>query len=261
MAAPPPVPDARLPELDSLRGIAAFLVLAHHALHLVPAGSWPSTAAVGPSLVEATPLRVVGAGRPAVLFFFVLSGYVLTRALLAGASPPGLVAFAVQRSVRILLPAAAAVGLSALLRALAFDAAAAVSAPGDHLYTWLVAPTPLRLAAEAALLRNDLNVVLWSLAHEWRLTVLLPLVLAFRNRPLTLLGCAGIAAMVGSALGAEENEVFLPRDPFLGLAATLYFALAVGTGCALALAGPRPSAWSPPSRSRRISRPTWVPFC
>ena len=240
MAAQPPIPDARLPELDSLRGIAALLVLIHHAFELLPAGSLPNTAAVGLSLLESTPLRVFNAGRPAVLFFLVLSGYVLTRALLIGALPSGLFAFAVQRSARILLPAAAAVGLSALLRALAFDAAAAAAAPGQHLYTWLVDPTPLRLAAEVALVRNDLNVVLWSLAHEWRLTVLLPLVLAFRNRPFTLLGCAAVIAMVGSVLGAEENEVFLPRDPFLGLAATLYFSLAVGTGCALALAGPLP---------------------
>jgi peptidoglycan/LPS O-acetylase OafA/YrhL len=240
MAASPAIPAARLPELDALRGIAALLVLLHHAFQLMPSGSPPNTADVGLSLVESTPLRVVDAGRPAVLFFFVLSGYVLTRALLVGALPPGLAAFAVQRSVRILLPAAAAVGLSALLHVLAFDATAAASAPGHHLHSWIADPTPLRLAAEAALMRNDLNVVLWSLAHEWRLTVLLPLVLALRNRPFTLLGCAGVVAMVGSALGAEENEVFLPRDPFLGLAATLYFALAVGTGCALALAGPPP---------------------
>ncbi len=240
MASSPSIPAARLPELDSLRGIAALFVLLHHAFQLMPSGPSPNTGSLGLSLAESTPLRVVGAGRPAVLFFFVLSGYVLTRALLAGALPLGLAAFAVQRSVRILLPAAAAVGLSALLRALAFDAAAAASAPGDHLYTWLIDPTPLRLAAEVALMRNDLNVVLWSLAHEWRLTILLPLVLALRNRPFTLLGCAAVIATVGSALGAEENEVFLPRDPFLGLAATLYFSLAVGTGCALALAGPPP---------------------
>jgi peptidoglycan/LPS O-acetylase OafA/YrhL len=212
----------------------------HHALQLLPSGSLPNAVSVGLSVAESTPLRVFDAGRPAVLFFFVLSGYVLTRSLLAGASPPGLVAFAAQRSVRILLPTAAAVALSVLLRALAYDAIAAASAPSQHLHTWMVEPTPLRLAAEMALVRNDLNVVLWSLAHEWRLTVLLPLVLALRDRPFTLLGCAGIIAMAGSALGADENEVFLPRDPFLGLAATLYFALAVGTGCALALTGPLP---------------------
>jgi peptidoglycan/LPS O-acetylase OafA/YrhL len=185
-------------------------------------------------------LRVFDAGRPAVLFFFVLSGCVLTRSLLVGALPPGLVAFAAQRSVRILLPTAAAVALSVLLRVLAFDTTAAASAPADHLHTWLVEPTPLRLAAEVALMRNEINVVLWSLAHEWRLTVLLPLVLAFRNRPFILLGGAAVLAMAGSVLGAEENEVVLPRDPFAGLAATLYFSLAVGTGCALALAGPLP---------------------
>ncbi len=45
-------------------------------------------------------------GRPAVLFFFVLSGYVLTRALLRNGSP-GLLAFAAQRTIRLMLPAPA----------------------------------------------------------------------------------------------------------------------------------------------------------
>jgi peptidoglycan/LPS O-acetylase OafA/YrhL len=37
--------------------------------------------------------------------------------------------------------------------------------------------------------------------------------------------------------GAEENEVYLPREPLLGVAATLYFALGIGTGCTMALTG------------------------
>ncbi len=232
--------EERLLELDGLRGLAALAVLLHHALHLLPPGNVQRAAEAASSLLAATPLRVVETGRPAVLFFFVLSGFVLTRALLAGTAPVSLLVFALQRSIRILLPVAVALGLSVSLRLVVFDPAAAETAPGHHLYTWFLDPTPLRLAAELALLRNDFNVVLWSLAHEWRLTLLLPLVLLFRGRAALLLALAALAAASSVLLGVAEDEVFLPRDPLLGLAATLYFALGIGAGVALALAGPLP---------------------
>jgi peptidoglycan/LPS O-acetylase OafA/YrhL len=240
MTTPPPPAEDRLLELDALRGLAALVILLHHGLHLLPAGDVQRVAEAATDLFAATPLRVVEAGRPAVLFFFVLSGFVLTRALLAGTAPVNLLVFALQRSIRILLPVAVALALSVSLRLVVFDPEAAEAAPGHHLYTWFLDPTPLRLAAELALLRNDFNVVLWSLAHEWRLTLLLPLVLLFRGRSALLLALAALAAASSVLLGVNENEVFLPRDPLLGLAATLYFALGVGTGAALALAGPLP---------------------
>jgi peptidoglycan/LPS O-acetylase OafA/YrhL len=240
--------DARLPELDALRGVAALVVLLHHAFHLLP---WPIVPGLDPGeglgriLLDTTPLRVFLDARAAVLLFFVLSGYVLTRSLLRGGTTASLPAYAVQRSLRILIPAATAVGLSALLRWAIFDPVAAERAPGYHLYTWLFEPTPLRLLADILLLRNDFDVVLWSLAHEWRLTVLLPLVLVLRQRPLLLLALSAGAMTLGMMAGAKQDEVFLPREPLPGLAATLYFAPGIGAGCALAMAGPLPSLSRP----------------
>ena len=75
----------RLSELDALRGIAAFLVLVHHArvLGLDPRPfDNPLLERGAHMLMHFSPLRVLEFGREAVLFFFVLSGYVLTRALL-----------------------------------------------------------------------------------------------------------------------------------------------------------------------------------
>jgi hypothetical protein len=79
----------------------------------------------------------------------------------------------------------------------------------------------LRLLAESTLVRSDFNVVLWSPAHEWRLTVPLPLVPVFRRQPLLLLALAVAVTTLGMAAGAEENEVYLPRELLLGVAATL----------------------------------------
>ena len=72
----------RLSELDALRGIAAFLVLVQHArvMGLDPRPfDNPLLERGVHMLMHFSPLRVLEFGRAAVLFFFVLSGYVLTR--------------------------------------------------------------------------------------------------------------------------------------------------------------------------------------
>src|SRR5687768_2949456 len=102
----------RLGELDALRGLAALLVLACHAAQIVPHELAFLPGRVQHVLFHLTPLRVVEFGRPAVLFFFVLSGYVLVRALMQGGSP-GLVPYAAQRTIRLGLPVVASVLLSA----------------------------------------------------------------------------------------------------------------------------------------------------
>src|SRR5918998_6506382 len=106
-----PPSASRLSELDSLRGIAAFLVLLQHArvmgLDPRPLAS-PLLERGVHMLMHFSPFRVLEFGRAAVLFFFVLSGYVLTRALLRSGSP-GLLAFAAQRTVRLVVPVFASV--------------------------------------------------------------------------------------------------------------------------------------------------------
>src|SRR3954464_2526138 len=98
----------RLPELDALRGSAAFAVLVFHTLHVIGQGRLPPWLEQGRAVYALTvhsPLRPVFFGREAVLFFFVLSGYVLTRSLMRSGSP-GLLAFAAQRTIRLGLPVA-----------------------------------------------------------------------------------------------------------------------------------------------------------
>lgn len=233
--------DARLTELDALRGVAAMLVLVHHALQLIPRIDHPDVPGAGflrYTLIHLTPLRVFEFGRPAVLFFFVLSGYVLTRALLRSGSP-GLGAFALQRSVRLGLPVVASVLLSVALWAAFGDPDLPEAWRERSLFTWLVPPTAMQVASNALLLADNetmrLNVVLWSLVHEWRLTLLLPLVLLFRGRAALFAALALGATWLGIMGGATENGVLLGPQLHSTVAASLYFAAGVGAGVALAL--------------------------
>jgi peptidoglycan/LPS O-acetylase OafA/YrhL len=99
--------SGRLTELDAMRGIAALAVVVAHAIFNLPNADAPII-----RIMTATPLRPLIDGRLAVIFFFVLSGLVLTRNLLAGPRP-AFVVYALRRVIRLGLPAAAVVVRSA----------------------------------------------------------------------------------------------------------------------------------------------------
>jgi peptidoglycan/LPS O-acetylase OafA/YrhL len=84
-------------ELDSLRGVAALIVVFDHFTRLWREAS-PST-----SLRYISHLPFLENGRSAVIMFFVLSGFVLTMPMLAGKGQVYPV-YAVRRICRIYLP-------------------------------------------------------------------------------------------------------------------------------------------------------------
>jgi peptidoglycan/LPS O-acetylase OafA/YrhL len=188
-----------------------------------------------------TPLRLLTAGRPPVIFFFVLSGYVLTLALLRQREPVAPVGWAVRRTLRLLPPVAAAVLLSAGLYFLFSEGR---PPPGDlGLLVAVSWSDPLDLASllkHMALLETDayafpLNIVLWSLVHEWRISLLAPLVLLLRGRVALLLGVAFLLRSVAIAAGAPEDDAMLGRHLHSTVVATTYFLFAFAAGAALAL--------------------------
>lgn len=235
-------PADRLEELDALRGLAAVAVLIHHAVQLIPRYETPAITGAGwlrYTMTQLTPLRIVEMGRPAVLFFFVLSGYVLVRALLRNGSP-GLGAFAAQRTIRLGLPVAVSVLLSVALYAGFAEPALPAEWRERSLFTWLEPPTLGQVASNIALMADNddmrLNVVLWSLVHEWRLSLLLPLVLLFRGRVALFIAAVLALMAIGIMGGATENRVLLGPQLHSTVAASLYFTGGLGTGALLALA-------------------------
>ena len=162
------VRTARYPELDALRGGAALLVVLHHLASTYRNIAHPE------GLPDFIARGLAYGGHPAVLLFFVLSGFVL-QLNYAQSAPGHYGQYVFRRFMRIFPAMLASLVLAAiLLRPEAGDTygpwlSGIVS--GDHgPASWL------RNAALVAITPDDIafNPVLWSLAYEWRVSLIFP---------------------------------------------------------------------------------------
>lgn len=197
VAQPPPVHGAahRRPELDSLRGLAAAVVVLSHF-----EGLW-SREAEPPwlTLLLRSPLGVVVAGHDAVILFFILSGFVLTLPYLRPA-PPGYFSFLTRRVLRIYVPYVAALVLAVACDA-AFRRPLQGLAPWTRL-TW-AGPVDWTLALQhlAFLGSYDywaFNGSFWSLIYEMRISVFFPVLCLLTGR-LRIRGSLLLAALLSAA--------------------------------------------------------------
>ena len=184
-AAPRSVSPHRLTSLDGLRGVAALVVVLHHALLTVPtlaSAYYPSTGDVtGGSaywLLTYTPLHLVWAGTEAVCLFFVLSGIVLTLPVVRTGSFSWS-AYYPKRMIRLYGPVLAAV-LFGLLLVTAVDRYNA-----DALGAWVNArPNGYSLESlgrDTTLVAGASGVIspLWSLQWEVLFSLALPLYVGY----------------------------------------------------------------------------------
>ena len=176
---------SRLRSLDGLRGVAAVVVLVHHALLTVPslaAAYYPSAGpAAGQPLLwlwTSSPLHLLWAGGEAVLLFFVLSGTVLTLPALRNPAFSW-AAYYPRRLVRLYVPVLVAIALAMVtIELLPRDS-------GANLGPWMAA-RPDGYSLEGLL--RDLLLIdgvsrvvspLWSLQWEVMFSLLLPIFVGF----------------------------------------------------------------------------------
>lgn len=170
----------RLPGLDSLRGLAALIVVLSHALLLLPALGNAAKSGHSNSPLEIswwlayTPLALLYSGGIAVYVFFILSGFVLSlpsskRLLVDWA------AYYPRRLIRLYFPVIGSVIFSVSLILLV------PRVSGGDMGWWMgvhaVDVYPLSAVREAMLLfgTGRYNTVLWSLVWEVLFSLLLPL--------------------------------------------------------------------------------------
>ncbi len=227
-------PKARLEELDSLRGIAALTVVCQHVLFSV---------VEVPKIVDYSPLHVLWAGHEAVIFFFVLSGFVLALPFVGGRSfefGP----YAIKRVFRIWLPY-----VVATVAALAL---ASVTVERSEISAWVARkwqdPPSLGVWIDHVLLVGNYettryNPVLWSLVHEMRISLIFPLIV-WAVRKLDWKVCVGLA-LTGSAIDAVNLHLGL--EPSFGWRSSylesLHFASMFMAGALLARDREAAVAW------------------
>jgi peptidoglycan/LPS O-acetylase OafA/YrhL len=197
-------PDDRLSALDGLRGLAALVVLLSHVVLASVVALGTASYLEGPApdawrWAMNSPLALVWAGPELVVVFFVLSGFVLTRA--ACGRPWGAAPYLVARLVRLYVPVWGAV-LLALALALLF-ARPATAGVGN---LWL---EQFREPVTAAMVCHSLSLAvgspgvpldgaLWSLHWEVLFSLALPLVVlgaAPLRRHAPLLAAAAVAVV------------------------------------------------------------------
>jgi peptidoglycan/LPS O-acetylase OafA/YrhL len=211
--------SSRLRSLDGLRGIAAAIVVLHHAGLLNPGisdiyllGAVPAPGSFA-AIVTRTPLQLLFSGQEAVLIFFVLSGLVV-------AIPPidrpsfSWIGYYPRRVVRLMLPVIGSVALAIVIVAFTLrDPTTAVSG-------WAAASTFAQLSWQALLADFDvllggsaINNPLWSLRQELLFSLMLPLyvVVAVVARNRWWIAAIGVAVVVllGELIG-DPFWIYLP---------------------------------------------------
>jgi len=163
--------ERRIDSLDSLRGIAALVVMSSHYLQAIPLELPPLMLAVGMKLAAMS-----------VIFFFVLSGYVLAASF-AGK----LITyheFAIRRIFRIYIPVSFSILIAYFLQS-----ALSSRETYDSIFLrefWSTGADQIDLMSHLLLTGVSdnsirLNTVIWSAIYEIRLSILIPIMAILIN--------------------------------------------------------------------------------
>ncbi len=230
--------EGRLPALDSLRGVAALLVVTFHCWKL---GFYTPRPGLQAHLWSWTPLNLGITGRPPVILFFVLSGFVLACSLELPARG-GPASFLVRRVCRVYLPFVASVLLSVIAYDLTRPEEIGGLSPWFNHLAWTDPPSIKLLAAHLLMLgvsgSDSLNPVMWSLVYELRISMIFPLLFVLtRRRPKSaLVGSLILYVAAAISIGCRS----LQCTPFRGdsvpqsLLLTAYFVVFFVAGIVLA---------------------------
>ena len=216
----------RLDYLDGLRGLAALYVVLHHAYYGLTA-----EASLPPLAAHLTYWLYLG--RSAVDIFIVLSGYCLMLPVIRSGRLSGRTGeFLRRRARRILPPYYAALGVSLL----AIAVLSPLHDPSHPNALWneaLPAFTPGVIISHLLLIHNfdpawhsRIDYPMWSVATEWQIYFLFPLVL------LPIWRRGGSAAAVAAAFVIGLVPLFLFFDRFSGVSPQFLGLFALGMAAA-----------------------------
>ncbi len=241
----------RLNHLDSLRGIAALIVVLSHFASMIPdnvyALSHHNVREALTSFSNAgvyTLIKLHMAGRSAVILFFVLSGFVLARSLENG--QPSFLEYAVRRFFRIYPILFLTIIISYFLHVV-------IGYDNESQSNWLT-DTCNPDMSYSSLLRNlvlwgtsgsnGFDGVIWSLVYELRISMLFPFILSgimrFKLKAVIFwMLLSIIATMYLHHLTGSFATGFGEKNFALTLLDTVYFTVFFAAGAYLSVNGRR----------------------
>lgn len=172
----------RYEELDSLRGLAALIVLMGHYLMVYPAYAnyqYDSNSSYMIYLFKETPLRLFfSSGNECVTLFFVLSGFVLY--LSVNSANFHYSTYLIKRLFRIYMPYLVAISVAILAKLLLSH----IDLPFITNWfskSWTSLDTPSLLMEHLLFIgqynTDAYNNVIWSLVHEMRISIIFPVLI------------------------------------------------------------------------------------
>lgn len=200
----------RFHELDAMRGLAAVVVLGNHFRNMFyPAATFNSG-------WQAVFLYPFVSGHESVMFFFILSGFVLSLPFLRGkAQPYGI--FLRRRILRIYGPYLGALALALIGCALWHNRLGTV---GWRAATWS-RQVDVRSVVQHVLFLGNYNyerydTAFWSLVYEMRISIIFPLLFLLANQLKAKYVLLIVAACTVLGVHARERQ-FLVTFEYAGI--------------------------------------------
>ncbi|MDP9128460.1 MAG: acyltransferase [Pseudomonadota bacterium] len=215
---------ARIPALDSLRGIAAFGIMSWHIFLTLP-----QNVAMDLQWITLTPFRMMPS---AVIIFYMLSGFVLSLSYVDG-KPPRYSSYLIRRTFRLYIPFVATVAAAFVLYAVMQVDRQSVNDMVFHKNA-LAHPGAFTLcmfgrALLATGLRDDdlLNPAMWTLSHEIRISLIFPLLVLLCRRSwlgvLFMMLCYILVRTIQARVGNSTTFPALTDDYLTTWLATIYY--------------------------------------